>query len=64
MIHELDVSVGKIVTALNQNNMLHNTVILFLADNGAPTIGQHSNAGSNYPLKGVNFNNNFFISSS
>lgn len=56
MISIMDRGIGKIVTALKQKGILENTVILFIADNGSPTIGEHSNAGSNYPFKGVKHN--------
>lgn len=53
MVSRLDAGVGHVVSALNDSGMLSNTIILFFCDNGAPTIGQHSNAGSNYPFRGV-----------
>ncbi|KAK4017979.1 hypothetical protein OUZ56_000052 [Daphnia magna] len=53
MVHELDVSVGKIVKALGDKNMLQNTVIVFSSDNGGPAAGFNQNAASNWPLKGV-----------
>lgn len=53
MISKLDDGVGQIVQALKKSGMLNNTVVLFYADNGAPTIGKHSNGGSNFPLRGV-----------
>jgi len=52
MVSLLDQSVGKVVASLKAKNMLHNSVILFYSDNGAPTIGMHSNQGSNFPFKG------------
>lgn len=54
MISIMDRGIGRIVTALKTKEILENTVILFIADNGAPSIGQHTNAGSNYPFRGVN----------
>lgn len=54
MVSILDKGVGKVVKALDEKGILNNTVILFMADNGAPTIGQWSNFGSNFPFKGVN----------
>lgn len=77
MVTKLDESVGKIVKTLDENEMLDNSVILFLSDNGSPVLGnnnllfsakvwfssffflflnflgEHSNAGSNFPFKGV-----------
>lgn len=52
MMSILDRGVGKVVTALKDTGMLEDTIILFYADNGAPSIGQHSNGGSNGPLRG------------
>ena len=48
MILELDNSVGKIVSALNDMDMLNNTIIVFSTDNGGPSGGP-----SNWPLRGV-----------
>lgn len=62
MVHSLDVAVGKIMTALRESGMLDNSVVLFYSDNGAPTIGQHANDGSNYPMRGVTeFHFNYLI---
>lgn len=55
MVAKLDESVGEVVAALREKNMLDNSVIVFMSDNGAPTHGIHSNRGSNYPLRGVSF---------
>ncbi|PSN49060.1 hypothetical protein C0J52_10596 [Blattella germanica] len=53
MISKLDESVGKVVQSLQRRNMLENSIIVFIADNGAPTIGIFQNWGSNYPLRGL-----------
>lgn len=53
MISSLDKSVGQTIRALKDNDMLNNTIVLLYSDNGAPTVGIHSNAGSNYPYRGV-----------
>lgn len=53
MVSKLDDSVGQIVEALDSKNMLQNSIIVFVSDNGAPTIGSFMNWGSNYPLRGI-----------
>ncbi|KAJ8680580.1 hypothetical protein QAD02_016367 [Eretmocerus hayati] len=53
MMKALDESVGRVVKALKDNQMLENSIIVFMADNGAPTFGLYSNTGSNYPLRGI-----------
>ncbi|XP_031636044.1 arylsulfatase I-like isoform X2 [Contarinia nasturtii] len=52
MVSKLDEGVGKVVKALDQNKMLENSIILFFSDNGSPIVGEHANAGSNFPFKG------------
>ncbi|XP_052873087.1 arylsulfatase B-like [Anopheles cruzii] len=52
MISRIDAGVGRLHSALRERNMVENSIILFLADNGAPTVGIHANSGSNYPLRG------------
>lgn len=53
MMTILDQEIGRFIHALDQKGILQNSVIVFYSDNGAPTIGLHSNTGSNAPLKGV-----------
>jgi arylsulfatase A-like enzyme len=53
MVSKVDQSVGDVMAALRTKGMLHNSIVLFMSDNGAPTFGVHSNRGSNFPLKGV-----------
>lgn len=53
MTNIMDQGIGKVVSALKRKKMLGNSIIVFISDNGAPTIGLHSNLGSNYPLRGV-----------
>lgn len=53
MIIVLDKTVGQIVKAVKNKGILDNTIIVFYSDNGAMTVGQHANKGSNYPLRGV-----------
>lgn len=50
----LDHSVGLIVKKLSEKKMLENSIVIFLSDNGGPTIGDGNNRASNYPLRGVN----------
>lgn len=39
MVSKLDESVGKVVKALSDNDMLDNSIILFFSDNGSPIVG-------------------------
>ncbi|KAH1011935.1 hypothetical protein HUJ04_001203 [Dendroctonus ponderosae] len=55
VVSELDKSVGLVVKKLSDKGMLNNSIVLFLSDNGAQTIGIYENHGSNYPLKGLKF---------
>lgn len=55
MVSRLDNSVGRIVQALGNKGMLKDSLILFLTDNGAASIGKFRNYGSNYPLRGMKY---------
>ena len=48
MVYELDTAVGRLVEALNDKDMLNNTIIVFSTDNGGP-----KDAHSNWPFRGV-----------
>ncbi|REL28266.1 DUF229 domain-containing protein [Thalassotalea euphylliae] len=50
MTLSLDESVGKVMTALKEKNLLDNTLIVFLNDNGGPS---DANFSSNLPLVGI-----------
>ena len=58
MIHELDQSIGKMIQALSDKDMLKDTIIVFSSDNGGPPeprviTNLDRNAASNWPLRGV-----------
>lgn len=53
MVSMLDRSVGSVMSALREKQMLENSIVIFMSDNGAQTQGIHANHGSNYPLRGV-----------
>lgn len=55
MVSRLDESVGRIFHALGDKGMLRDSLILFLTDNGAASIGRFRNWGSNYPLRGTKY---------
>lgn len=55
MVSKLDQNIGKLIASLKEANILDNSIILFLSDNGAPTSGKDANHGSNYPFRGVRF---------
>jgi Arylsulfatase A and related enzymes len=48
MVIALDHGIGQVLQALNTNNLLNNTLIFFLSDNGAPNTG----FTRNLPLRG------------
>jgi len=48
MIVALDDGVGRVLQALQAQNLLEKTLIIFVSDNGAPD----QNVVSNYPLRG------------
>nr|XP_018918143.1 PREDICTED: arylsulfatase B-like [Bemisia tabaci] len=52
MVSHLDDSVGRVIEALKENDMLQDSIIVLLSDNGAPSTGLHVNHGNNWPLKG------------
>ncbi|XP_050061914.1 arylsulfatase B-like isoform X2 [Aphis gossypii] len=55
MLTSLDNSVGKIIESLDENEMLKDSIVVFMSDNGAPTddpLWGHENFGSNWPLRG------------
>ncbi|KAJ8727644.1 hypothetical protein PYW07_001763 [Mythimna separata] len=53
LVTGLDRSVGHIIMALSEKQLLHNTMIIFVSDNGAASTGLNRNFGSNLPLRGT-----------
>lgn len=53
MLSKLDQSVGQVVEALRNRDMLRDSIIIFSTDNGGPAAGFNLNAASNWPLRGV-----------
>ena len=49
MVHRLDINIGKIVDALDKNNLSDNTLIVFISDNGGPV---DQNSSLNAPYRG------------
>jgi arylsulfatase A-like enzyme len=57
MVVALDDGVGQVLQTLEANNLLENTLIFFLSDNGAPQEAADSmNGSNNYPLRGYKTN--------
>jgi arylsulfatase A-like enzyme len=59
VLHKLDESVGKVVQALQDAGILHNSIVVFTTDNGGPAAGFNINAASNWPLRGVSYYKNY-----
>nr|XP_024218474.1 arylsulfatase B [Halyomorpha halys] len=54
MVSKVDDTIGDLVEALKEKEMLDNTIILFFSDNGAPTTNaDFPNWGSNWPFRGA-----------
>lgn len=53
ILSKLDESVGDVMSALHEKEMLNNSIVIFTTDNGGPADGFNFNAASNYPLRGV-----------
>ncbi len=53
MMLALDENVGKVLRTLSETGQTKNTLIVFISDNGGPTMkGVTINGSSNYPLRG------------
>ncbi|KAL1455069.1 hypothetical protein WDU94_009189 [Cyamophila willieti] len=58
ILKSLDDSVGRVIDSLDQVNMLENSLVVFISDNGGPTkdaLYFHGNTGSNWPLRGAKY---------
>ena len=52
MVYRLDQNVGKILNTLKEEGLEHNTLVVFISDNGGPSISPISNGSVNAPLRG------------
>uniref|UniRef100_A0A8D8UW69 Arylsulfatase B n=1 Tax=Cacopsylla melanoneura TaxID=428564 RepID=A0A8D8UW69_9HEMI len=58
ILKSMDDSVGRVIESLHEANMLENSLIVFISDNGGPTTDGlffHGNTGSNWPLRGAKY---------
>lgn len=53
IMKSFDDSLGRVVECLAKKNILDNTIILVMSDNGGPTVDMFNNTSSNWPLRGV-----------
>src|SRR6185295_16729915 len=57
MVVALDDGVGQVLATLQANNLLENTLVFFLSDNGAPTdAAPDGDVSNNAPLRGYKSN--------
>jgi arylsulfatase A-like enzyme len=59
VLHKLDESVGKVMQALQDADILQDSIVVFTTDNGGPAAGFNINAASNWPLRGVSCYKNY-----
>ena len=51
MLTELDESLGRVVKALHERQMLNNSIVVFSTDNGGAAANFQKGAGCNQPLR-------------
>ena len=56
MVVALDDGVGQVLQTLQTNNLLDNTLIFFVSDNGAPSEAATNGQSNNYPLRDYKWN--------
>ena len=56
MVVALDDGVGQVLQTLQTNNILDNTLIFFVSDNGAPSEAATNGESNNYPLRDYKWN--------
>ncbi|WP_209331823.1 sulfatase-like hydrolase/transferase [Lunatimonas salinarum] len=52
MVYRLDQNVGKMLDALQSEGLEENTLVVFLSDNGGPTVDPIANGSINAPFRG------------
>ena len=52
MVYRLDQNVGKILETLHEEGLEQNTFVVFISDNGGPSVDPISNGSVNAPLRG------------
>jgi arylsulfatase B len=55
MLLAMDQSIGTIMHSLKSRDMLKNSIVIFVSDNGAAVAGFEGNYGSNWPLRGTKY---------
>ncbi|KAH9641843.1 hypothetical protein HF086_001559 [Spodoptera exigua] len=53
LVTGLDRSIGHVISALAERELLNNTIVVLISDNGAASTGLNRNFGSNLPLRGT-----------
>ncbi|KAF9405502.1 hypothetical protein HW555_013793 [Spodoptera exigua] len=51
LVTGLDRSIGHVISALAERELLNNTIVVLISDNGAASTGLNRNFGSNLPLR-------------